>query len=220
MSSEADNSNDRNGFAPGASVGAGRFTLLRQLGRGGMGVVWLARDERLREEVALKFLTPEVAHDASALEDMRRETLKSRKLSHPNIVRIHDLFEAVEEPAFISMEFIEGKPLSAHKAQQPERFFTWDYLKPLVRQLCDALDYAHRSKLIHRDLKPANMMLDGEGNLKLADFGIAATVADSMSRVTRNVGLSGTPAYMSPQQIDGEAPRATDDIYALAVCRT
>ncbi len=215
MSSEENHPSERSGFVSGACVGAGRFTLVRQLGRGGMGVVWLARDERLREEVALKFLPPQLAGDPAALEDMRRETLKSRKLTHPHIVRIHDLFEGTEEPAFIAMEFIEGTPLSALKAQQAARLFTWDYLRPLVKQLCDALEYAHGEKVVHRDLKPANVMLDARGRVKLADFGLAATAADSMSRVTRDQGVSGTPAYMSPQQLDGEAPRATDDIYAL-----
>ncbi|NJM54692.1 MAG: serine/threonine protein kinase [Verrucomicrobiae bacterium] len=180
-----------------------------------MGVVWLARDNRLDEGVALKFLAGEISHDTEALADMRRETLKSRRLSHPNIIRIHDLHEAPDEAPFISMEYIEGKPLNVLKTEQPQSLFSWEYLRPLVQELCAALDYAHGQKIIHRDLKPGNMMVTADGTLKLADFGIAASASDSMSRLTRNMGSSGTPAYMSPQQMSSQSPKVSDDIYAL-----
>lgn len=202
-------------MSPGQKVGGGRYTLIRELGRGGMGMVWLASDTRLHEEVALKFVPKAIRGDASALDDLRRETLKSRRLTHPNIIRIHDLDESAGEQPFISMEFVDGPSLAALKAQQEQRLFAWEFLRPLVQQLCEALDYAHGEKVIHRDLKPANMMLDSRGRLKLADFGIAATASESLTRMTRDVGTSGTPAYMSPQQMDGRAPRVTDDIYAL-----
>ncbi|GEM_PF-1325888 len=203
------------GFSAGQLVGAGRFRLIRLLGQGGMGVVWLAHDSRLDEEVALKFLRGEISHDAEALDDMRRETRKSRKLSHPSIIRIHDLFEADGEPPFISMEFVEGTSMASLKAQQPHRLFSWSFLTPLIRQLCDALEYAHSERVVHRDLKPANMLLDGNGRLRLADFGIAATATDSISRLTRQWGSSGTPVYMSPQQMHSAAPRPSDDIYSI-----
>lgn len=202
-------------LSPGQRVGAGRYTLTRFLGKGGMGVVWLARDERLEEDLALKFLAGEISHDAESLADMRRETLKSRKLSHPNIIRIHDLFKAEGEAPFISMEFIDGKTLSALKVDQPQRLFSWEYLMPLVRQLCAALEYAHSQKVIHRDLKPGNMMVDANGVLKLADFGLAATAAESLSRLSKDLGISGTPAYMSPQQMRGQPPTTADDVYSL-----
>ncbi len=200
---------------PGFLVGNGRFTMVRLIGRGGMGVVWLAHDESLREDVALKFLPNEIRFDAVALDDLRRETARSRKLTHPNIIRIHDLFKD-EREAFISMECVDGPNLSDLRLEQPERVFTWKYLEPLVKQLCEALDYAHSEKVIHRDLKPANMMLDSRGRLKLSDFGIAAQVSDSVSRVSMvRHGKSGTVTYMSPQQMDGKLPQVTDDIYAL-----
>jgi hypothetical protein len=199
----------------GAKVGSGRFTLLRLLGHGGMGVVWLARDEHLREELALKFLPPEIRHDAVALDDLRRETSRSRKLTHPNIIRIHDIYKA-EDEAFISMEYVDGPNLSELRLQQPDRVFKWSFLEPLMKQLCDALDYAHREHVIHRDLKPANLMLDSRERLKLADFGLSATVSDSLSRASMgNHALSGTASYMSPQQLDGQLPQVTDDIYSL-----
>src|SRR6185503_11416674 len=130
---------------PGFLVGNGRFTLVRLIGRGGMGVVWLARDESLREDVALKFLPTEIRFDAVALDDLRRETARSRRLTHPNIIRIHDLFKD-EREAFISMEYVDGPNLSDLRLEQPERAFTWKYLEPLVKQLCEALDYAHSEK--------------------------------------------------------------------------
>ncbi len=202
-------------LGPGVAAGRGRYVLERELGQGGMGVVWLALDLELNEQVALKFVPPEIRRDADALDELRRETQKSRRLTHPNILRIHDFVRSEGEPPFISMEFVEGTTLSALKAEQPERVFPWETLKPLVTQLCQALAYAHGEGVVHRDLKPANMMLDARGRLKLADFGLAATISDSMSRVSFDRGISGTPAYMSPQQMDGRPPQASDDIYAL-----
>jgi tetratricopeptide (TPR) repeat protein len=201
--------------APRQSVGGDRFTLLRQLGRGGMGVVWLARDGELGEDVALKLLPEEMAADLVALNELKRETSKSRRLSHPHIVRTHDLVQMPNEPPFISMEYVNGGMLEAMRLQQSDQIFHWDGLEKWFLQLCDALKYAHEQKIVHRDLKPANMMITEGGDLKLADFGIAASMADSLSRSSvRNV-ISGTATYMSPQQLQGDVPRATDDIYAL-----
>jgi serine/threonine protein kinase len=200
---------------PGQVFGNGRYQIERKLGQGGMGMVWLATDLHLSEEVALKFLPAEIQFDPSALEDMRRETARSRKLSHPNIVRIHDLHEFPDEPPYISMEFIDGVTLSRLKSDQEQRCLPWDSLQILIEQLCSALEYAHAEQLVHRDLKPSNLMLDNNGRLKLADFGIAAVASDSLSRVSLQGNTSGTPAYMSPQQMDGRTPRITDDIYAL-----
>jgi serine/threonine protein kinase len=201
-------------LAPGSRIAGDRFTLVRVLGQGGMGVVWLARDDHLRESVALKFLPPEIRHDAVALDDLRRETSRNRKLTHLHIIRIHDLYKV--EQAFISMEYVDGPNLSELRLEKTNRVLKWTFLEPLVKQLCDALEYAHKESIIHRDLKPANVMLDGRGRLKLADFGIAAVVSDSVSRVSMGRhGLSGTASYMSPQQLDGQPPQVTDDVYSL-----
>ncbi len=200
---------------PEQSLAQGRFVLVKRLGRGGMGEVWLARDERLREPVALKFLPPEIRGDPTALDDLRRETARSHKLSHPHIVRIHDLHEDPDGTAFIVMEYIDGPTLAALRLEQPSRVLSWEYLRPLVAQLCAALEYAHGENVIHRDLKPANLMVDSRGRLKLADFGIAAVASDSMSRVSVRHSTSGTLPYMSPQQVTGERPRAADEIYSL-----
>ena len=198
----------------GSKVGPGRFILVKELGRGGMGVVWLAQDTNLGEQVALKFLPPEVAADP-ALNDLRRETVRSHRLTHPNIIRIHDFHQQPDGIAFISMEYVDGMTLSGWRLQQANQVFTWEQLAPLVQQLCAALEYAHGEGVIHRDLKPANVMLDSKGRVKLADFGIAAVVSDSVSRVSVRSSTGGTLAYMSPQQIRGQHPAAADDVYAL-----
>jgi serine/threonine protein kinase len=206
---------ESNPLQPGQRFGNGRFVLVRFLGRGGMGEVWLAQDERLHESVALKFLPSEIRGDPVALDDLRRETARSHKLTHPNIVRIHDLHEDPDGTAFIVMEYIDGPMLAALRLQQSNRVFAWDFLRPLLEQLCAALHYAHGEKVIHRDLKPANIMVDSNGRLKLADFGIAAVASDSISRVSAQHTTSGTLPYMSPQQLTGKRAQATDDIYAL-----
>jgi serine/threonine protein kinase len=206
---------DKTGLTAGQKVGAERYTLIRELGKGGMGVVWLAQDGHLREEVALKFLPAQVQQDEEALEGLRRETARAHKLTHANIIRIHDLHSSPGETAFISMEYIQGKTLAELRHDQPGGVFTWSDLAPLALQLCEALAYAHQEGVIHRDLKPSNMMVDQKGRLKLADFGIAAVVCDTVNRVSVQNSRSGTPVYMSPQQMRGETPQVSDDIYAF-----
>ena len=155
------------------------------------------------------------AHNPAAVDDLRRETVKSRKLSHPHIVRTYELFQHENEPAFIVLEFVDGVSLHALRERQENRCVRWDYLQRLARQMCAALAHAHEQKIIHRDFKPANLMVNTQGNLKLVDFGIAASAANTLGQVTTNMGNSGTPRYMSPQQLEGKPPRPTDDIYSL-----
>ena len=200
---------------PGRQAGAGRFTLERLLGQGAMGTVWLAEDARLKEKVALKFVPPAVRHDQAALDGLRREAQRSHRLAHPNIIRIHDFNEPPGEEPFISMEFVEGKTLSELRWSEPQKCLSWEKLLPLVKHLCDALVYAHGEGVVHRDLKPANLMLDAKGRLKLADFGLAMVIHESLGRASGHVALGGTPAYMSPQQVAGEAPAPADDVYSL-----
>jgi len=196
----------------------GRYALVRLLGRGGMGVVWLARDEELDQEVALKFLPEAVMSDKSAIDDMRRETRRALVLTHPHIVRIYDFLRDTRMAA-ISMEYVAGESLSNRRVERPAHVFEPAELTKWVEQLCAALEYAHTAaKIVHRDLKPANLMVDARGDLKIADFGISATLADTTTRVSKqnsHGSSSGTPVYMSPQQMMGEKPAATDDIYSL-----
>jgi len=192
-----------------------RYTLVRILGRGGMGVVWLAKDEELDRDVALKFLPDLVVHDLAVLDELKRETRRSLQLTHHNIVRIHDFVQDAES-ACISMEYVDGPTLSAFRVEQPSRVFEPAVLLPWIEQICGALEYAHRhAKIVHRDIKPANLMLNGKGELKVADFGIARSLSDSVSMLTMARGSSGTLAYMSPQQLDGERASNLDDIYSL-----
>lgn len=179
-----------------------------------MGMVWLAEDEQLREQVALKFLSPKIGLNIQALEDLKRETARARKLTHPNIVRIHDFFKG-EHEAFISMEFVDGAHLGALRLAQPDEVFAWNDLLPFVIQLCDALDYAHNEGVIHRDIKPGNLMVDGKGRLKLTDFGLSARLANLPDDLPDRNARSGTIAYMSPEQLAGDTPNVKDDIYAL-----
>ncbi len=202
------------GYAAGQRL-FGRFVLKRILGRGGMGMVWLAWDERLEREVALKFLPDLLRSDAAALDDLKRETRRGLDLAHPHIVRVYDL---VEDPnaAAIAMEFVDGQTLAAMRVAKEGKVFDVAEISVWVRQLCEALDYAHhRAKLVHRDLKPANLMINAQEDLKVTDFGIARSISDSVSRVTMDRGTSGTLLYMSPQQALGQKPAISDDVYAI-----
>ncbi len=192
-----------------------RFSLERQLGRGGMGVVWLGRDERLDRAVALKFIPEMVQGDAVALDELRGETNRSLALTHPHIVRIHDLAEDAGLAAIV-MEYVEGRTLSDLRLSQPGKVFEVPEINGWVGQLCEALTYAHGRKIVHRDLKPSNLMIDGEGRLRVMDFGIAGSLTDSMSRLSAAaMPASGTLVYMSPQQAMGYPPSVADDIYSL-----
>ncbi|MEP7014011.1 MAG: protein kinase [Verrucomicrobiota bacterium] len=191
-----------------------RFTLQKVLGRGGMGVVWLAQDERLDRLVALKLVPDAVCFDPAAHEDLKRETRKSLMLTHPNIVRIFDFIEEGKAAA-ISMEYVDGSTLSHLRVQKPKKCFEARELVPWLMSLCDALAYAHDSaRLVHRDLKPSNLMVNSRSELKVADFGIACTLLESMKGISMRTS-SGTLNYMSPQQMMGADPSPSDDIYSV-----
>ncbi|HRI83481.1 MAG TPA: serine/threonine-protein kinase, partial [Opitutaceae bacterium] len=148
--------------------------------------------------------------------DLKRETRRNLDLTHPHIVRIYD-FVSDSRTAAISMEYVDGASLSALKLEKSGRVFTTAELAPWLEQLCTALTYAHtKAKIVHRDLKPANLMITRNGDLKITDFGIARGISDSVSRVSAQLaGSSGTPVYMSPQQMMGERAAVTDDLYAI-----
>ncbi len=202
------------GFRPGQRL-FDRYLLQKVLGRGGMGVVWLAQDEKLEQPVALKFLPETLRLDNSALDDLKRETRRGLTLAHAHIVRIYDFVDDATAAA-ISMEYVDGSTLSNLRVEQPLRVFEAAQLQEWATQLIEALDYAHRRvKIVHRDLKPANLMTTSTGEMKVADFGIARSISDSASRVSVRGASSGTLVYMSPQQAQGLPPKASDDIYAL-----
>src|SRR5213076_2671235 len=193
----------------------GRYTLVKVLGRGGMGIVWLARDEELERDVALKFLPDLMIHDRSAFDQLRRETKRCLELTHPHIVRIHD-FVHDERSGGISMEYVDGETLSNLRAEKEQKVFEPDEISAWISQLCDALDYAHNhAKIIHCDLKPANLMVHQRGDLKVTDFGIARSLSDSVSRLTLEQDRSGTPIHVRLQPLSGEHCTHLDDIYSF-----
>src|SRR2546422_2497291 len=201
--------------AAGGQKVFGRYKLVKVLGRGGMGIVWLARDQELERDVALKFLPDLMFQDHAVFDQLKRETKRCLELTHSHIVRIHD-FVHDERSGCISMEYIDGETLSNLRAEKEQKVFEPDEVASWTSQLCDALDYAHNhAKIIHCDLKPANLMVNKRGDLKVSDFGIARSLGDSVSRLTIEQGRSGTLIYMGPQQLNGERCTHLDDIYSL-----
>ena len=192
--------------SPGQQL-ASRFELLRLLGRGGMGQVWLARDAELGDDIALKILQPRLLSDAAMIELMRHECRQARRLLHPGIVRVFDFHQA-DGLAFISMEYVEGGELGQLRDAAPA-----EILVPLV-PLTDALAYAHGQGVIHRDLKPSNVLLEAPGQPRLLDFGIAAALDASSGLGT---GGGGTRLSASPEQRQGKPPSPADDAFAFGV---
>ena len=200
---------------PGQSLGV-RYEVKALLGAGGMGMVYRAVDRELQEVVAIKTLKPEIiASDATALERFKSEIRLARKISHRNVVRTHDLGES-RGLYFITMEFVEGKSLKdlvRLRGRLPVQV-----MLPIAKQLCRALEVAHDAGVIHRDIKPQNMVVEGDGTLKVMDFGIARLASRTPSQGLTEVGMVvGTPEYMAPEQLLGEEIDARADIYSAGV---
>ena len=197
---------DHGRFAPGAML-AGRYRVTGRIGRGGMGEVYRADDLRLGQQVALKFLPDDLAHDAMRLAQFHNEVRLARQVSHPNVCRVYDIGEDAGH-TFLSMEYIDGEDLGSLLRRIGR--LPADKALELSRQLCAGLAAAHERGVIHRDLKPANLMIDGEGRLRITDFGIAAlTSAGSPS--------AGTPGYMAPELLAGAPAMVRSDLYALGL---
>jgi len=193
----------------------GRYRRDRELGRGGMGVVWLGYDQVIGIPVALKLVPEELAASAHDLEALRKEVLRGIALTHPGIVRVYG-FERDDRTAAIIMEYVDGKSLADLQAEQPDRCFDPEQVRPWLEQLCTVLDYAHgEARIAHRDLKPRNLMINSAGRLKVADFGIASSLCEITGGISVRNDSAGTPSYMSPQQAMGSQPTITDDIYSL-----
>jgi HAMP domain-containing protein len=200
---------------PGQSLGV-RYDIKAMLGAGGMGMVYRAVDRELQEVVAIKTLKPElIASDTTALERFKSEIRLARKISHRNVVRTHDLGEA-RGLYFITMEFVEGtslKDLVRARGRLPV-----NVLLPIAKQLCRALEVAHEAGVIHRDIKPQNMVVEGDGTLKVMDFGIARLATRAPQQGLTEAGMViGTPDYMSPEQLLGDELDARADIYSAGV---
>jgi serine/threonine-protein kinase len=197
-----------NAFTPGAIV-AGRYRLVALLGRGGMGEVYRADDLTLDQPVALKFLPGGVAADDSRLAQFHNELRTARQVSHKNVVRLYDLGDA-DGRRFLTMEYVDGEDLASllrRIGRIPQ-----DKAVDLARQLCAGVSAAHARGVLHRDLKPANVMIDGDGDVRITDFGIATVGAD-----TGAAGTAGTPQYMAPELLAGKPASIKSDIYALGL---
>jgi hypothetical protein len=195
---------------------SGRYRLTRELGRGGMGVVWLAADTTLDDRaVAVKLLPGPLAANVRAVGRLKKEATTCLELSHPHIVRLLNFEQDTVRAnlAYLVMQYVPGKTLDDLLAEAPDGMTT-DRVMKWARQLAAALDFAHDKQILHRDIKPSNVMIDEADNAYLMDFGIAREAKDTMTRVTGR-DSSGTLPYMSPQQVDGLNDKS-NDIYALA----
>jgi len=186
---------------------AERYRIVSLLGHGGMGEVFLADDLTLGQPVALKFL-PESMTDESMLERFRNEVRIARRISHPNVCRVYDIGQTNDQ-LFLSMEYVDGEDLSSllRRIGRLPR----NRALEIARKMCVGLAAAHDKGVLHRDLKPSNVMLDGRGEVRIMDFGLAG-VAHEIEDVR-----SGTPAYMAPEQLLGEEVTVRSDIYALGL---
>lgn len=198
------------------------YQILRELGKGGMGEVFLARDTSLNREVALKFLPPEFDQDATARKRLLREARAAAALDHPFICHIHEVGE-IEGKPFIAMEYVEGQTLKERICRRP---LDPAEALPVAVEIAEALQTAHEHGVIHRDLKPANVMLTPGGHVKVMDFGLAKQGAGTtagqgeeatVSELTAEGFAVGTPAYMSPEQLFGRPADARSDIFSLGI---
>ena len=192
------------------TVLAGRYRIVGLIGRGGMGEVYRADDLKLDQPVALKFLPHDLGTDEARLGRFYREVRVARQVSHNAVCRVYDVGEA-EGHFFLSMELVDGENLASllrRIGRLPP-----DKALDIARQLCAGLAAAHEKGVLHRDLKPANVMLDGQGNVRITDFGLAS-VAESLGDEDIR---SGTPCYMSPEQLQGREVSVRSDVYALGL---
>ena len=201
------------------------YKIIKKLGEGGMGEVFLAEDTQLDREVALKFLPEQYATDAAALERFKREAKAAAALHHPNIITVHEIGQYEDKP-FIAMAYIDGESLD-HLI--PDRGMELGTLLDLAVSLADALRAAHEQGIVHRDLKPANVMVDRDGRPRVLDFGLAKqhtavsgddselTTMDATEQMTRAGMILGTYPYMSPEQAEGKPVDTRSDLFSFGV---
>ena len=196
---------DHGRYPPGTLLD-GRYRIVGRLGKGGMGEVYRADDLKLGQAVALKFLPETVDRDPARLMQIHAEVRMARLVSHPNVCRVFDVGE-YEGHTFLSMEYVDGEDLSLLLRRIGR--FPEDRAIEVARQICAGLAAAHDRGVVHRDLKPANIMLDGNGRIRITDFGLAGATGESLR--------AGTPAYMAPEQLAGGEVTPRSDIYSLGL---
>jgi len=202
-------------------VVADRYHIIKKLGEGGMGAVYLGEHVKMGRKSAIKVMTQAMSNDPDAVSRFNREASNASRLSHPNICQVYDFGETSEGLIYLAMEFIEGRSLSdlaeAEGALPPARAAS------IVKQAAEALQVAHDQSIVHRDIKPDNIMVvqakDGSDIVKVVDFGIAKAVAgdETGQKVTKTGLVVGTPEYMSPEQLSGDKLDGRSDLYSLAL---
>lgn len=196
---------------PDSNLIGARYQLIRRLGEGAMGIVYLAHDKRLGRDVAIKQLSPSLIGNEELLARFRQEAKALARLVHPNIVQAYDFIED-EHKAWITMEYIEGQDLDSILTDEPMHL---QESMDLAKQIATAMAYAHSQGVVHRDLKPANILISTNGVVKIMDFGVAKLNESSM--MTRVGTIMGSPAFMSPEQASGNDVGSSTDIYALGI---
>lgn len=190
----------------------GRYQVLKELGRGGMGIVFQAYDKELKEQVAIKILSPLLSNDADALERLKREVSAARRITHSNVIRIHDIAE-VNGLHYVSMEFFGGTNLKEYIKQHGHLSIMEAF--NIASQVCDGLQAAHAQGVIHRDLKSQNIIIGATNQIKIIDFGLAYT--QQMQGMTATGLIMGTPEYMAPEQVSGKKVDERADVYSLGI---
>ncbi|MDH5353234.1 MAG: protein kinase [Gammaproteobacteria bacterium] len=191
-----------------------RYRIKREIGRGAMGRVMLAEDEMVGESLILKFMHPELTADGASRERFLREVKYSRKVSHANVIRIHDMLFK-DSLCAISMEFFKSRGID-ELLKEKKKFGAIEGLD-ILYQVAEGMSAAHKQQVIHRDLKPSNILIDDTGLVKVVDFGIASASSNTDSTLTKTGSIIGTPAYLSPERAKGLEAHERCDIYALGI---
>ncbi len=191
-----------------------RYRIDREIGRGAMGRVMLATDEMVGEPLILKFMHPELTAEESSRERFLREVKYSRRVSHPNVIRIHDMLSK-DNLSAISMEYFDSKGIDEYLKEK--KFFEPEEGLEILLQVANGMAAAHNQEVIHRDLKPSNILMNDEGLVKIVDFGIASASSNTDSTLTKTGSIIGTPAYLSPERAKGQDADHRSDIYALGI---
>ncbi|MFX0200321.1 MAG: protein kinase [Candidatus Hodarchaeota archaeon] len=194
------------------STFAGRYQIIEELGKGGMGRVYKVLDKEVNAKVALKLIKPEIASDKKTIERFRNELKVARDIAHKNVCRMYDLGKK-EGAYYITMEYVSGEDLKSFIRRSG--IISTSKAISIASQVCEGLLEAHRLGVVHRDLKPQNIMIDKDGNARIMDFGIARSLRTK--GITGSGVMIGTPEYMSPEQVDGKEADQRADIYSLGV---
>lgn len=202
-----------------ATILVGQYRIIRKIDENGIGVVYLAEDTQMRNQpVAVKVLPPLLSRNTRAIDNLRKEAVTAINLNHPNIIRLYG-FHSDGDIKFLVMEYIDGQTLEEKISRSPQGKVSLEETINIAEKIAAALDYAHSQipPVINRGLKSSNVMVDKKGYVKILDFGVAREIHDSYTAITGKDDISGTLPYMSPEQVRGQRPSLSMDIYSLGV---